>query len=107
MLKITEVEWVGDRTENLAVQTRLMVETRIKVYMNSDTKPQIDFEKMKELGTTIGEKADVMMYPTKQTLAEANDIFHHMTNAIAILAFVKGGITMFGVRYEATIDGSS
>jgi hypothetical protein len=106
MFKITEVEWMGDRGVMLAVQTRLAVETKIKVLASDSVNLQFNFEKMQGLGQLIGEKADIMLYPTKQTLTEANQIFDDMTDAIAILSFVKGGITMFGVHYEATIDGS-
>jgi len=43
---------------------------------------------------------EAFLYPTKKTLKKAEEIFQALTEIVAILAFHKGGIMMFGYHYE-------
>lgn len=43
---------------------------------------------------------EAFLFPTKKTLKKAEEIFQALTEIVAILAFHKGGIMMFGWHYE-------
>jgi len=51
----------------------------------------------------IAEHGDALMYKTKGTTAKA---FNHLAKGIAALSFVPGGVTMFGLHFEARHEGA-
>jgi hypothetical protein len=43
---------------------------------------------------------EAFLYPTEKTFKKAEEIFQVLTEIVTILAFHRGGITMFGHHYE-------
>jgi len=114
MLTITDVEWFAGRCNSMTVAeshlvkiTRAAVEQKINQHLAQKAIPENWHELCSNFGEVLTEKADILLYPTKKQLDQAQEIFEGLTDAIAILAFVKGGVELFGTRYEAAFDGSS
>lgn len=59
-----------------------------------------EWSEAKEFGDVLGEKGDVLQYGKN---GEAAQLFNQMAKAIAVLAFVPGGVSVFGVHYEAYV----
>ncbi|MGL4617858.1 MAG: hypothetical protein ACRCZS_02190 [Chroococcidiopsis sp.] len=55
-------------------------------------------------GVLEDNEIEVFLYPTTKTLKRAEDIFQKLTEITAILAFVRGGIDMFGWHFQVTSD---
>ncbi|MBI4738996.1 hypothetical protein HY772_05560 [Candidatus Woesearchaeota archaeon] len=113
MLQITKVEWMGDRCDaslqekHLISALRNNVELEIQKIMLTRRPPELYCDELQYFGEVLCEKGDVLLYPTKKTIDEAQEIFRGLVRAIAVLAFVKSGVEVFGYRYEAAIDGRS
>jgi hypothetical protein len=60
-----------------------------------------DFQKARELSDILGEKVDILLYGSKKR-GEVADLFNRVASAIAVLAFLPGGITIFGQHWENT-----
>jgi len=61
---------------------------------------QADFDSLKETSSLLGEKGDVLLFGGKKK-NECADIFNKTAEAIAILSFLPGGITIFGQHYQS------
>lgn len=117
MITITEVEWwIGNHNytnSRTLAETQLInvvraeVERKIRLYLEAKAVPHDWHEQCINFGEVLGEKADILLYPTKKNYNQALEILEGLTDAIAILAFVKSGVELFGTRYEAAFDGSS
>lgn len=103
-LIITKTEFAGDKNHYVYLETPDIVKSKIKKFIAANSKPSISVEDEEKYGRFIYQ-ADVMLYPTIETESIAKEIYNELTSAIAILAFVPGGIEIFGYRYE--VDGSS
>lgn len=91
---------------NLLFMVQENTKFKIEKYLQEGL-PENWYEQLREFGEVLCERADVMLYPTPQTIAEANRVLDGLTTALAVLAFVPGGVELFGVHYEAKRDGSS
>jgi hypothetical protein len=109
LIKITKIDWIGDREsshQDFVARIRAVAEIKMKsIEVNGI--PDDWHEELSKLGDVLCERGDIMLYPGKKTINEANRIANQLVEAIAILAFVKGGIEIFGWHFEGAIDGSS
>jgi hypothetical protein len=53
------------------------------------------------LGQLIAEKGDVLLYRSKKA-GETARVFNAAAEGIAALSFAPGGVTIFGMHFEAT-----
>ena len=57
------------------------------------------------IGWLLAERGDVLLYPKESDRAAFNAMFEQLTNAIALLSFIPGGVPSFwNYSYEAEID---
>ena len=57
------------------------------------------------IGWLLAERGDVLLYPKESDRDAFNAMFEQLTDAIALLSFVPGGVPSFwNYSYEATID---
>ena len=61
-----------------------------------------DMEKAQKTSDMLGEHGDILLYGGGKK-GQCADLFNRTAHAIAVLAFVPGGINMFGAHFEATI----
>lgn len=54
-----------------------------------------------ELGTTLASTADVVLYRSKKP-GETAKAFNTLAEGLAVLSFLKGGVRVFGLHFEAT-----
>ena len=95
-----------DKSHFLYAATPIAIEYKINQYLNSENRKPLEIdEQTREQWDDALNNADIMLYPTKKTIDRANEIFNDLTDAIAFMAFVNGGVEMFGHRYEV-VDGS-
>lgn len=59
-----------------------------------------DWEKMGEFGEVLAAKGDILLFGGGKK-GEQADLFNRTAHAISVLAFVPGGITIFGEHWEA------
>jgi len=59
-----------------------------------------DLKKAQETSDMLGERGDVLLFGGGKT-GEAADLFNRTAHTIAVLAFVPGGIDIFGQHFEA------
>lgn len=103
---IEKTEWAGttkDESHFLYQQTPKIVESKIKLFLNAKANPVID-SRTKEVFERIAFESDILIYPDKANLKKAEEVYNILTDAIAILAFVEGGVEVFGYRYEAWLE---
>lgn len=107
MIKVTPIKsdlnFEGEFPLIVARRTELRIQALIECGKLPDNWHQV----CTEFADVLCERADVMLYPSKKTLAEAARILDGLVEALAILAFVKGGVELFGYRFEASFDGCS
>ena len=62
-----------------------------------------DMEKAQGLSDVLGERGDILLFGggKKGKKGEVADMFNGTAAAIAVLAFVPGGVTLFGQHWEA------
>lgn len=63
-----------------------------------------DMKKAQEVSGKLGERGDVLLFGGGKK-GEVADLFNGTAHAIAVLAFVPGGITIFGQHFEAKKNG--
>lgn len=110
MIKVTKVDWIGHKSktladQNLIEQVRKVTEQKMH-HIYSNGIPDDWHEQCAKFGDVLAERADILLFPTKKTIDEAFQILDGLTNALAILAFVKGGVECFGYHFEGLMDGS-
>ena len=60
-------------------------------------------QRAKECSQVIAEKGDIILFRSKKKGESAN-AFNHLAEGIACLAFVPGGVKIFGSHWETTLD---
>lgn len=58
-----------------------------------------DYKKAQETSDMLGERGDVLLCGGGKK-GECADLFNRMAHAVAVLAFVPGGVTVFGGHWE-------
>lgn len=57
------------------------------------------------IGPMLGERGDILLYPSEKNRDEFDRMFEALTDALAIIAFIPRGIPDFwGYSYEAKFD---
>ena len=59
-----------------------------------------DMRKVKETSDMLGEHGDILLHGGGKP-GQCADLFNRTAHAIAVLAFVPGGVELFGTRFEA------
>ena len=59
-----------------------------------------DMAKARETSDMLGERGHILLHGGGRK-GECADLFNRTADAIAVLAFVPGGVEIFGRRYEA------
>lgn len=54
-----------------------------------------------EIGQTIASQGDILLYRSKKK-GETAKVFNATAKGIAALSFMPGGVTVFGLHFEAT-----
>lgn len=104
-LQITEIEgWIGDERSPLVQHVRLYVPAKIKELsiesiVFRDLLNARGCEELAEIGKLIGVNSDLVFIP-KQNLREFDSLVEGLIYSISILAFIPGGVEVFGTRYE-------
>lgn len=62
-----------------------------------DTK---DMERARVISDKLGERGDVLLHGSEKK-GECAEMFNETARAIAVLAFVSGGVNIFGQHFEA------
>lgn len=58
-----------------------------------------DMEKVQETSDLLGEHGDILLHGGGRK-GQCADLFNRTAHAIAVLAFVPGGVELFGTRFE-------
>ena len=61
-----------------------------------------DLRKAQETADILGEHGDVLIHGGGKP-GQTADLFNRVAQAIAVLAFVPGGVELFGTRFEARL----
>lgn len=83
------------------------VESKAKYALKvpSDAKQAMDKLSTGEYKNYLEEaEIEIFLYPTKKTFKKAEEIFQALTEMIAVMAFIPGGVTMFGFHYEVAAN---
>jgi hypothetical protein len=64
-----------------------------------------DMKKAQETSDMLGERGDVLLFGGGKT-GEPADLFNRTAHTVAVLAFVPGGIDIFGQHFEAIRQGN-
>jgi hypothetical protein len=59
-----------------------------------------DFGRAQQFSSELGERGDVLLFGGGRK-GEAAKLFNETARALAVLAFVPGGVTIFGQHYES------
>jgi hypothetical protein len=62
-----------------------------------------DMRKAQETADMLGEHGDVLLHGGGKK-GQCADLFNRTAHAIAVLAFVPGGVELFGTRFEAKVN---
>lgn len=62
-----------------------------------------DYERARQYSRTLAERGDVLMFRGGKP-GEAAELFNRLAEAVAVMAFAPGGITLFGDHWEAKVD---
>lgn len=60
-------------------------------------------EKVREFSSILGAKGDNLLYGSKKK-GETAELMAHLCECVAIMAFMPGGISLFGLHFEETIE---
>ena len=64
-----------------------------------------DWSRAREAGDTIAFQGDALLFSGKR--GDAAQIFNKLANAVSCAAFLPGGITVFGMHFEAIARSDS
>lgn len=57
---------------------------------------EADFERARAFAPVLAEKGDVLLFGSKKEKGKAAELFNELAFALAVMAHVPGGITIFG-----------
>jgi hypothetical protein len=71
-------------------------------YKQADGPTPTDFDRIRAFGLVLAQKADHLLYASSATKSgEAADLANRTADAIAVLSFLPGGITVFDEHWES------
>jgi hypothetical protein len=73
---------------------------RIKTLEKQGGPAPEDMAKIQETSDMLGEHGDILLHGGGKK-GECADLFNRTAHAIAVLAFVPGGVEIFGAKFEA------
>lgn len=104
-LQIEKTQWFEEE-HFLYITVPPTIQFKIERYLQqSDNAPTITPE-LQERWDNFLNHADELLFPNKKNLDRVVEMFNDLCDAISFLAFVPGGVEIFGHRYEV-VDGSS
>jgi hypothetical protein len=84
----------------LPILLPISVEQRIHEIIQRGGVHERDIQRVKAYGDIIAEHGDDLLYKSKKP-GETARYFNQLADAVSVLAFQPGGITVFGQHYEA------
>lgn len=90
-------------TEDVASQIRNMVPEAIEILRTSGGPSSDDFSTASAFAGVLATKGDVLLFGSQRD-AEWKSLLVRTVHAIAVLAFVPGGIRLFGVHWSAAAE---
>jgi hypothetical protein len=84
---------------SLVLTLELAVPLRIAELQRRGGPLEADWDAARTFGPVLSERGDVLLYGGKQ--GQAAGLFNSLAEAIAVMAFLPGGITVFDQHWEA------
>lgn len=103
ILTIEQTDWT-DFDNFLYLAVPKAVSFKVNSYLKYNLTPPEITEELKDKWDDSLNHADEMMFPSKKNMEQAIDTFNDLCDAISCLAFVPGGVEIFGHRYEVVDD---
>jgi hypothetical protein len=66
-----------------------------------------EYLKQEDTIDLIAEKADILLYPTKELMGEINGVAKNIATTIALMSFFPDGVTFWGALYRSSFDAES
>ena len=85
---------------NLSMMMQVAVPLRIEQMKSKGGPSDEDRKRATETSSIIGERGDILLFGGGKK-GEAADQFNRTAEAVAVLAFCPGGVTIFGAHFEA------
>ena len=84
----------------LAIAVSAAVPLRIAEYLQRGGPAAEDWDRARRFGATLGEKGDKLLYRGEK-VGETAELFNQFTDALAVLAFLPGGVRFCGEHWDA------
>lgn len=92
--------------ELLNEMMRAAVMLQIEVLKDRGGPTADDMKKAQETSDILGERGDILLHGGGKP-GECADQFNRTAHAVAVLAFVPGGVSLFGAHFEAKRKGET
>lgn len=94
----------SDKTKSTLFQATLEAGARTSIadLLRTGGPSEWHFEQAQAFAQTLGEKGDVLLYGSKKK-GETAALMARFCEVVAIMAFMPGGVTLFGLHFEASI----
>jgi hypothetical protein len=91
-------DWEQRTSMRLRAHLQAQVPSRIRYYLGKDGPSEEDLERVRSYATDLGTYGDLILFPN------GNDkpYLEKLVDALAVLAFCPGGVTVFGLHFDAT-----
>lgn len=86
----------------LAFFLMLSVPLRVMEYKRRGGPQDEDFDRVRGFAQVLAEKGDRLLYKS-DVPGETADIANRTADAIAVMSFLPGGITLFGEHWESNV----
>lgn len=90
----------------LSAHVAMAVPLRIDEIKRAGGPTDEDIRRVGEYATDIGARGDLLLFPGAKK-GVATGLVNKVVDGVAVLAFMPGGVEMFGTRYEAGRPGPS
>jgi len=85
----------------LPMSLELSVRLRVMEYEARGGPVAQDWERTKPFSQVLVEKGDVLQFGGKRSKSgEIAALFNQLADAVAVMAFAPGGVSLFGVKYQ-------
>lgn len=91
---------IGSQMELMRLSLEVGVFLRMHEIKKRNGPSDFDFKRACQFGSVLATKGDVLQYGSKKK-GEAADLMAGLIDAVAILAFLPGGIDFLGLHWEA------
>ena len=86
--------------EHLSEMMKMAVFFRVEELKAGGGPTAADMKQAQETSDILGERGDILLHGGGKK-GECAEIFNRTAHAVAVLAFVPGGVEIFGTRFEA------